>query len=444
MEKHGTTIKKLLLGGILLLLLLPIVQQHLPLYESEPLKGAQVKAEQVWFSLDGWKQGYYQQLYEQWHSENIGFRPDLVRIHNQFEYSLFGNVSAKEVVVGKDGYLYEANYIRAYTGLDYLGKPQISATIDRIKTLQDSLEKKGVTLVVCLAAGKASFYPEYIPDAYGPPSDSTNYKVFAQLMNERGVNNIDYNKWFMGMKGKTEFPLYPKTGIHWSRYGSLMAVDSLISYVEHKRNVDMPNVIWERTLWSDSLQSPDDDIGQAMNLLRPIKAFPLGYPVYHFEDTTGKAKVRMMTLSDSFFWSMFDIGLAPSTFSDINFYYYNKEVYHSSGKPMSMSNVEVSLNDAQHSDVIVLMATECTLWGLGWGFIDDAYDEFVLHKVVEDRDGLIRKYEALMRMDEAWMKTIRQKAFENGIPVDSMMYLDAKFMATEELKKHGPQVDTQP
>jgi hypothetical protein len=437
MEKHGAKIKKLLLGGILVVLLLPMIQQHVHYFESEPLKGHQVPAEQAWFSIDGWYNGWYQEGYEKWHSENIGFRNDLVRLHNQIEYSAFRNVSVKEVVVGKENYLYEENYLKAYTGKDYVGKTQIAITVERIKGLQDSLEKKGITLVICLAAGKASFFPEYIPDSYGPASDSTNYKVYSAMLKQKNVNLIDCNAWFMSMKGKTEFPLYPRTGIHWSRYGSLLVVDSLISWVEHKRNVDMPNVIWESTVLSDSLQSPDDDIGSAMNLIWPLKHYAMGYPVYHFEDTVGKAKVKMMTLSDSFFWSMFDIGLAPGSFEEISFYYYNQEVHHTNGLPMSMANTLQGIDDVERSDVVMIMATEATLFGLGWGFIDDAFNHFVLHRAVDTKDALIQKYESLIRMDETWMQNTQLKARENGISLDSMIFLDAKYMADEEIKNKG-------
>lgn len=434
MEKHGAKIKKFLLGFILVILLMPLIQQHIKFYDSAPLKGALVPAPKVFFNLGDWWSGVYQEGYETWYNENFGFRQDLVRVHNQIGYSFFGRAYANGVVIGRDNYLYEERYIEAYTGKDYLGKPQINDMTGKIKLLQDSLEKKGITLLVCLAPGKASFYPEFIPTRYGSASDSTNYKMFAQLLEQKQINHIDYNKWFMSMKGKTEFPLYPKTGIHWSRYGSMLAIDSLISYVEKKRNVDMPNVIWERTILSDSLQSPDQDIGLAMNLVWPIKPYFMGYPVYHFEDTTGKAHVKLMTISDSFFWNMFDIGLAPSTFSDIKFYYYNNEVYHSDGSPMTIADIESEMFDAEQSDVIVLMATESNLFGLGWGFIDDGFNQFVAHKMVQSQDRLVKQYQAMIRKDEKWMADIRVKAQQNGITLDSMIYLDAKYMADEAWK----------
>ena len=435
MKTNGTGIKKFLFAFILVVLLVPLAQKHLKIYESQPLGGFQSPAEKNWFTMGEWWSGRYQESYASWYNENFGFRPELVRLHNQIAFSLFNKVKANGVVVGKENYLYELNYIKAYTGQDYVGYPQLKATADQLKQLQDSLAAKNVTLLVCLAPGKASFYPEYIPDEYGPPADTTNYKVIAKLLAENNINHIDYNRWFMNMKGKTEFLLYPKTGIHWSRYGSLMAVDSLIKYVEHKRNVDLPDVIWERTVLSDDLQQPDDDVAGGMNLLCDIKGLPMGYPVYHFEDTTGKDKVSMMTISDSFFWSMFDIGLAPKSFSEISFYYYNKEVHHTNGLPMTIADLETTMQDAERHSVVVIMATECTAWGMGWGFINDAFNHFVLGKMVQSEDRLIRKWEAAIRMDEKWMHDIREKADQNSISVDSMIYLDAKFMADEELRK---------
>ncbi|HTF02881.1 MAG TPA: hypothetical protein VK826_02615 [Bacteroidia bacterium] len=435
MENKGHGLKKFLLAGILVVLLLPLVQQHVKMFESKPLKGFAVPKEQAFFTMGQWWDGRYQLRYEEWYNENFGFRNALVRVHNQLAYSLYDEAKAVDVITGKENYLYEYNYIKAYTGIDFIGYPAMQMTVDRLKTLQDSMEKQNITLIVCLAPGKASFYPEYIPDSYGPASDSTNYLVMAKMLSGKGVNTIDYNKWFMDMKPKSEFLLYPRTGIHWSRYGSTMALDSLIRYVEHKRNVDMPGIIWERTILSDSLREPDEDISLAMNLIWPIKPDPMGYPVYHFEDTTGKAKVSMMAISDSYFWSIFDVGLAPKSFSDIDFYYYFKEVHHTDGSPMSMASNETAIEDASGHQVVMLMCTEANAWGLGWGFIDCAYDHFVSHRMIDPKDKLVQAYENSIRMNEKWMQDIRKKAQENGVPLDSMIHMDAVYMAEQEMLK---------
>jgi hypothetical protein len=342
---------------------------------------------------------------------------------------------ANGVIIGKENYLYEENYIKAYTGKDFIGKPAIYEVTTKLKSLQDSLEKKNITLVVCLATGKASYYPEYIPDIYGPASEETNYKLMASSFSEKGVNCIDFNKWFMNIKNKSPYALYPKTGIHWSRYGSVMVIDSLIKYVEYKRKVDMPSVVWNSIEVSDTLRSPDEDIGEAMNLMFPISPLEnMRYANFSFEDTTGKAKVSLMSVSDSFFWSLFDVGLGPRAFSNVDFYYYNNEVYHSDGRSMSQAGAQSGVEDASKHDVVMIMATEANLWGLGWGFINTAFDHFVVHKMVRANDELVQSYESEIRKSEKWMQDIKVKAEAAGIPLDSMIYLDAKYMADERLK----------
>ena len=439
MEQHGTTYRKFLLAGILLFLLLPLVQHHLGICESEKLNGALVPAQKEWFSVRSWWSGRYQEAYEKWFNENFGFRNDLVRMHNQIAYSVYGKAKANGVVIGKDGYLFEENYVLTYTGKDFVGMNVVEQNTDKLKQLQDSLEQRGVTLLVCLAAGKASYFPEFIPDEYGKAADTTNYQMYADAMRRKNINLVDCNSWFRQMKATAQYPLYPKTGIHWSRYGSMLVLDSLIHYVEKKRNVDMPGIVWEGVEMSDSLRSPDDDIGLGMNLTWPLQGYAMAYPKYHFEDTTGKANVKLMTISDSFFWTMFDINLSPSPFNGVEFYYYNKEVYHTDGRDMSIADIETTMDDVQGHDVVMIMGTEATMFGFGWGFIDDAFNHFVAHKMVKSEDRLIRKYESLIRMDEAWMKAIYIKADEHQISVDSMIYLDAKFMADEEMRKAGEQ-----
>lgn len=435
MKDNATTLKKTLLAIVLGALMLPLIQQHVTLLVRKSLKGAIVPKQKPEFSKRSWWEGTYQESYSEWYNENFGFRADFVRLHNQVAFSLFHLAKANGVIIGKENYLYEENYIKAYTGKDFIGKPAIDEMTTKLRVLQDSLEKKNITLVVCLASGKGSYYPEYIPDIYGPASEGTNYKLMASSFAEKGVNCIDFNKWFIDMKNKVPYALYPKTGIHWSRYGSMMVIDSLIKYVEYKRKVDMPNVVWNSIEVSDTLRSPDADIGEAMNLMFPITPLEnMRYANFAFEDTTGKSKVALMSVSDSFFWSLFDVGLGPNAFSTVDFYYYNNEVYHSDGRPMSQAAAQSGMEDASKHDVVMIMATEANLWGLGWGFINTAFDHFVVHKMVRANDELVQSYEAEIRKSEKWMQDIKLKADAAGISLDSMIYLDAKYMADERLK----------
>jgi hypothetical protein len=255
------------------------------------------------------------------------------------------------------------------------------------------------------------------------------------LFNASGINFIDFNSWFVQKKENERCPLYPKTGIHWSRYGSVLAIDSVISYIEKKRQVDMPSVVMKGYTWSDSLQHPDDDIGKTLNLIFPVQPLLMAYPDYNFENPNQKAKVKMMVIGDSFFWNFFDIRLAPRSFESIDFWYYNADVYHTDGRSQEKAEDADNCLESQKNQVIMIMATESTINELGWGYIDDAYDYFVLHR--EDRilNKLIRAYEAKIRKDPAWMMTMKAKAETQKIPLDSMIHLDAMYLGELEMQK---------
>ncbi|HTL80763.1 MAG TPA: hypothetical protein VL651_03605, partial [Bacteroidia bacterium] len=420
MNAREQKIKKLLLGFLLVLLMLPLVQQYVGLVHVQDLKGAQDPAVKPVFSKTNWLEGSFQDSFASWYNENFGFRNTLVRVRNQAGFSLYNVAFANGVIIGKDNYLYEENYIKAYTGEDFIGEKELKDKAMKLKAIQDSLAKKGVTLIVCLAAGKASYFPEYIPDEYGPAAAKTNYNVFARMLNEQNVNNIDFNKWFVDHKKTTPYPLFSKTGIHWSRYASMHVMDSLVKWVEWKRNVDMPGIVFGATTMSDSLQSPDDDIGEAMNLFCPIAAFRMGYQDFHYEDTTGKAKVKMMAISDSFFWELFDSYPTPAPFDSIEFYYYDRSIYHRDGSAPTVVDPDKAMEDVSKFNVVMIMGTEDNIVPLGWGFIDNAYDYFVLHKEVALEDRLTHSYEAAIRMDGGWLKAVRKKAIDAGIPLDSM------------------------
>src|SRR5690554_2202053 len=103
---------------------LPLVFMLTPL-KVKPLKGAVEKSELPELNCNTWFDGSFQESLEKFVNDNIGFRPWFVRIHNQIQYSFFDKAHAHGVINGKDNYLYELNYIKAYNGQDFLGHTKI-------------------------------------------------------------------------------------------------------------------------------------------------------------------------------------------------------------------------------------------------------------------------------------------------------------------------------
>ncbi|MBC7863089.1 MAG: hypothetical protein IAF38_08950 [Bacteroidia bacterium] len=438
MKINEHKIKKYLFGGVMLVLLLPLIQWKTKLFPIAELNGDIKKKDKVWFTKENWLSLKYQDSAEAWFNEEFGFRNTCVRLRNQVEFSLYNIAKAKEVVIGKEGYFYEKNYILAYTGKDYIGDEAIADRAMKLKKLQDTLEKIHITLVIALAPGKASFYPQYIPDEFGAASTKTNYLALSAALKKNSTNVIDMNKWFLQMRETAKYPLFPKTGIHWSRYGTVLAIDSIIKYIEKKRNIDLPSVITEKFVSRNyALNPPDDDLAKGMNLMFEPTPLEMGYPIYHIEDSAGKVRPTMISVADSYFMALFDQGISPKAFGKIDFWYYNQEVYHDSLENKTLvADVELPDELIKH-DVLMIMATEANLSGIGWGYINEAYDYFFANKSLSEYDKKVKYWETKIIKEKEWFMDVQKKAIENKVPLDTMIRRDAVWMVDDEMKRNA-------
>lgn len=429
--KWSDTYKTWLLAGIFAVMLIPMIQENLHLKKEHPLKGDIQLPENIEFDKEDWFSGYYQEEKEKYINTAFGFRNQFVKLNNQIAYSIFRKAKANGVIIGKETYLYEKSYIDAYTGTDFLGKDSIDHTIARLKFISDTLNKLGKQLIVVFAAGKASFYPEYIPDKYLPVRGPTNYGYMSEEAKKARLNVIDFNKWFIDNKRRSKYPLYPQHGVHWSTYGTALAADSLLRKIEELRHIDVPELAFDGV----SMEPPHDvdyDIADGMNLLFRFKSFDVAYPRMLPVNTEGKTRPKVLVISDSFYWGMYGLGIA-NCFENDHFWYYNRQVFpESSSKELLVENVDLGDALARH-DVFVIMATEATLRKISWGFIENAeqyYKGLAPHKAAPenvDYQNKVRDLVNYIRHDEKWFSDTKKRARERGVSLDSMLILEARW-----------------
>jgi hypothetical protein len=434
MKDSSNKIRGVLFLLILFLLIIPFIQNKFEFIKLLPLNGAIAQPEKKYFSIKDWFSGEYQPQEEKYLNETFGFKNLFIRINNQIAFSLFDKAKANGVIIGKNNYLYEENYIKAYFGTDFIGVDSITKRMQHLKFIQDTLTKLNKTIVVVFAAGKGSYYPEYFPNKFITEKGRTNYEFHLQLAKEYGLNYIDFNKYFIENKNKSKYPLYPQYGIHWSYYGMCLAADSMIRYIEKIRNIDMPNLYWNDIVLADA-KDTDYDVGEGMNLLFKLNSNKMAYPQVQVQSETGKTKPSVLVVADSYYWGMFNFGFTGA-FSTNHFWYYNKQIYPEYYQN-SLETSQVNLRDEiRNHDVIIIMATEATLPGFGWGFIEKTYDVFKGTKNKSTFDAEfqtklinLRNY---IKTDKNWMELIAKKAVINKVSLDSMITLDAIWQIQHE------------
>jgi hypothetical protein len=341
----------------------------------KPLDGYFEDTEAPNFSWKDWFSGAYQETADQYLSDNFGFRNFFMRLNNQLRFSLFHKSNAGGVIIGKENYFFEENYIRTWFGDDFIGHEPIEQRMYQLKLIQDTLDQMGKKIITVLAPGKGSFYSEYIPDRYSKKRETTNYEVYRQCIDNWNIHCIDFRSYFMDNKTKSLYPLFPQYGIHWSYYGLCLAADSMVRYIEKLSNIEMPH-IYCNNIEIGQPQKDDNDILKAMNLLFTPRSIDMAYPEILFESDSGKTKPSLLVVADSFFWGVYNLGWGYYLFTDCHFWYYNENIY-PEYSDFQLTTKDIALKEEiKKYDNIIILCTEGNLWDFGWGFIENAYHVF--------------------------------------------------------------------
>jgi hypothetical protein len=414
-----------------MILLLPLLQFCFNFIESKPLDGDAVStAQKPELSSESYWDLSWQDNYSRFFNDNFGFRTDYIRFINQLRYCLFNESTARSVVVGKQGEFFTESYIKDYIGASYVGTEKIVNNVTKIKQLQDSLSARGKDLIVVFAPGKASYYPELIPDRYmNKKKDSTNYTVYASQFIKHKVNFIDLNKWFYEQKTKFKHPVYPKYGAHWNHYGMNLGLDSIIKYIEKLRNINLPDYNFtDHIEYSDELTGHDFDIGILLNLMVPVKKDKNPYPKYTFATSGNFTKPSVLTVGDSYWWCMLDDNLPGHFFADDEFWFYNEDVVRNTQKTGEKAKKVNYSSCIVQKDVVLLVATEATFYLFPYGFIDSAYDLYC-----KDHSKRIHSLKKEMAQNPEWYAKVSADAVKNNVSMDQQMKQEAEYIIYDDM-----------
>lgn len=352
------------------MLFLPIIQSNFNLLKLYKLAGDDTIQNDTTLTCTNYFSGDYQKKIDKKLSSDFGFRSLLIKINNQLNFSLFNKVNAQGVIVGKDNYLFETTYINSYLGKDLMSEDSINQNLNRLKIISDKLLKLNKHLILVIAPSKPSYFREFLPDYLGQKSTNNNYTLILEGIKKQHLNCIDFSNWFNENKYKSKYPLYPKHGNHWSMYGSYLAADSIIKYIEAEQNIDLPNLVL-KNIKIEQPKNEDKDIEYGINLLFKLKSYDLATPEIITEDSIGKTKPNVIVIGDSFYWNIFNFGIS-NCFNNSSFWYYNQVVYPDSYKKQVMVSDLDFGNEIKKHDVIIILATESNIKSFGWGFIENA------------------------------------------------------------------------
>lgn len=447
MKKHICTILCLL---TMLGFALAFVQEKWHPFHLKPLGGVTYETERPVLSLKKFASGQYQRDAEQYSRANFGFREWAIRIYNQAVFSLFHQTTNRFVVMGKDGStFFEESYIISYTGETYLGEKKIQDNTRQLKLIQELLRAKGTTMLPVFVLGKASYYPELIPDNYiAKRHETNNYQEYLKAFEQQGVEMLDFNRYFCERKGTEAHPIYCNLSAHWTVYAASQAVDSLVRYMEGKTQQTQAH-FHITGFDTNYLMDQDDDLYRMMNLLLPMKHNTIDQPQFSY---TEGYKPRVLTISDSYWWTVWawNVALPQNLFSDGGFWFYNKTVYPERSPIQNVESIDYK-QEIESQEFVLLVCTEATnhLWP--YGFTErylSAYDNVFRYKQPEQydaadslyatyRNGEISTIIERIKATPEWLESVERQANEKDISVEQSLWDNAEYAYRMNIEPKG-------
>ena len=342
---------------------------------QKPKTDLQSKPEQkIKLTLNSWFDHSYQNDKEEHLKKNSTLGKTSIPLKNQIDFEWFHKINVNEFVLGKEDYIFNIPYINAYLGRDFVGEAAIEEQLRKTKVVADTLKRKGIDLIIVFAPGKGTYCAEYLPAKYLKyPRSKTNYEVYAEKIKSYDLNFVDFQSWFLQMKPETKYPLFPQYGHHWSYYGEVLAADSLISYFEQIRNINLPHLRWKEIDYPAAPKVRDADILGKAKLKKAPEGMMMAYPKFGYAAKPDATKVKTLAVADSYYRGFLYLGVLQNVFDDGKYwYYYNKVIPESDTKLLEVWEVDLK-KEMEKNDVILIMNADATLSEFSSGFIDDAY-----------------------------------------------------------------------
>lgn len=347
---------------LLLGLWVPALINHLPFIKRIEFYGVE---EPTVPKQTSWWDGSAQKHLEETQLKNSTLRLYMIRIRNQYTYSLFNKISAYQTYKFKDQYfrLYSINYNEDYS---FIGKAEIDKKVGKMAELQAILGDE-TPIITLIAPSKNHYYREYLPKKNQYYSKKTNYLYLLESMEKNKLKLIDFNDYFLKNKSTTP-AIFANGGIHWTHYASSLAMDSLVNYLTDLKKVKYNQF---ESVFTDTIGFNVDDLDLALGRNLIVKPYDKNIRNIHVKSKNNGKKIKAVIIGDSFFLAINNSGVRNVIFTrDSYYHYYFKTTYDRNYEKIQfdLDKIAEQIKDA---DCIIYLSDIVNLENYGFGFPDE-------------------------------------------------------------------------
>ena len=307
--------------------------------------------------------GQYQGKYSKWFNENFGKYNFILKIYNQFKYSVF-NEGNLRWILGSNKYIFDVYQTKScFTAKnsddDYYNYAK------EIAEFQKKIISLGKKTIFVLTPCKAEIYPEELPWNYKYlvnkyyKSENIEREKLISAFNANGVIYYDSTEDIKKIKRLGQYPVFYNTGHHWSFMTASNITKRILEEIAlHYENFVIPEI---NVLNSSGEEfTMDKDAYLLLNLFRGKKASSYDSPLISYGSSSSeKIYIYGSSFAGEIFYT-FARNKGESCFSSVIYQQYNTIRAHREKSLDDMKTFndkeafQFYINDLISSDILIM------------------------------------------------------------------------------------------
>jgi alginate O-acetyltransferase complex protein AlgJ len=260
----------------------------------------------------------------------IPVRPLLIRLNNQFLYSLFHEIRPRTIAEGAGGELFEVSYLA-----DYCSRKEADAQtyaermIPILRDIQSFYRARRAVFVYAISPSKVAAMPEYFVGTMPCPSSVATRQrsnaEYAQRLRDAGIATLDMASLVRDARPAFPIALFPRGGTHWNDLGAAIATRAIIDAVNQQvSGQPLQSFGLNYTILREPLGS-DRDLINLLALLFPPVSYAVPKLTFNAEcSKTPTSVVPAAIVGTSFMHQPVEFLERGACMSDLRFYFYLK------------------------------------------------------------------------------------------------------------------------
>ena len=166
---------------------------------------------------------------ESYFNDHFGFRKRLIRWSNNWKGQLFKDPSSREVLMGRDGWLFFSgdqmyeNWSREAS----FSEQDLENWRRLLEMRRDWLAARGTKYLFVVAPDKHNIYSEYLPDWMKKSAKPSKVQLLAEYLKAHStVEMLDLSQALI--EAKPLHILYLKTDTHWNKFGGFVGYRAVV------------------------------------------------------------------------------------------------------------------------------------------------------------------------------------------------------------------------